>query len=88
LIPPVEIDARHPPSPERARDLQIEGVVVVEFDVLPDGSVSNIRIVSGPIEFHDAVNNAVASWRFRPARRGPLAVTFHKRQSIRFNFSD
>jgi protein TonB len=88
LIPPVEIDARHPKYPERARDLQIEGVVVVEFDVLPDGSVSNIRIVSGPMEFRDAVVRAVAAWRFKPARRGQLAVTFHKKQSIRFNFSD
>ncbi len=88
LIPPVEIDVRRPKYPERARELQIEGVVVVEFDVLSDGSVSNIRIVSGPMEFHDAVTRAVATWRFKPARRGPLAVTFHKKQSIRFNFSD
>ena len=88
LIPPVEIDTRRPKYPERARDLQIEGVCVVEFDVLPDGSVSNIRIISGPMEFHDAVTKAVATWRYKPARRGQLAVTFHKKQPIRFNFSD
>lgn len=88
LIAPVEIDARRPRYPERARDLQIEGVVVVEFDVLPDGSVSNVRIVSGPAEFYDAVNKAVATWRYKPARRGQVAVSFHKKQSIRFNFSD
>jgi protein TonB len=88
LIPPVEIDARRPKYPERARDLQIEGVVVVEFDVLPDGSVANVRVISGPMEFHEAVLKAVAGWRFKPARRGQLAVAFHKKQSIRFNFSD
>jgi periplasmic protein TonB len=88
LIPPVEIDARKPRYPERARDLQIDGVVVVEFDVLPDGSVSNVRIVSGPMEFHEAVLRTVATWRFKPARRGQLPVVFHKRQTIRFNFSD
>ena len=88
LLPPVEIDVRRPKYPERARDLQIEGVVVVEFDVLPDGSVSNIRIISGPMEFHDAVTKAIAAWRYKPARRGQLAVSFHKRQPIRFNFSD
>lgn len=88
LIAPVEIDARRPKYPERARDLQIEGVVIVEFDILPDGSVSNIHIVSGPKEFYDAVTRAVSSWRYKPARRGQLAVTFHKKQPIRFNFSD
>jgi TonB family protein len=84
----VEIDARRPKYPERARDLQIEGVVVAEFDVLTDGSVSNIRIISGPMEFYDAVTKAVATWHYKPARRGQLAVSFRKRQSIRFNFSD
>jgi TonB family protein len=88
LIPPVEIEARRPKYPERARDLQIEGVVVVEFDVLADGSVSNIHIISGPIEFYDAVTASVSAWRFKPARRGQLAVAFRKRQAIRFNFSD
>jgi periplasmic protein TonB len=88
LIPPVEVDARRPKYPERARDLQIEGVVVVEFDILADGSVSNVHIVSGPAEFYDAVTRAVATWRYKPARRGQQAVSFHKKQPIRFNFSD
>jgi periplasmic protein TonB len=88
LVPPVEIDTRRPKYPERARDLEIEGVVVVEFDILPDGSVSNIHIISGPAEFYDSVTKTVATWRYKPARRGQLAVSFHKKQPIRFNFSD
>jgi periplasmic protein TonB len=88
VIAAVEIEARRPKYPERCRDLQIEGVVVVEFDVLADGSVSNIHIISGDMCFHDAVTRAVATWRFKPARRGQLAVLSHKKQTIRFNFSD
>jgi TonB family protein len=88
LIPPVEVDTRRPKYPERARDLEVEGVVVVEFDVLPDGSVANVHIISGPSEFYDSVTKTVATWRYKPARRGAAPVSFHKKQSIRFNFSD
>jgi TonB family protein len=88
LIAAVEVEARRPKYPERCRDLQIEGKVVVEFDVLPDGSVSNVRIGSGDACFHDAVRRAVGSWSFKPARRGKLAVLSHMTKTIRFNFSD
>jgi protein TonB len=71
-----------------ARRKEIEGVVVVAFDVLENGTVSNVSIVSGPNELRDIVMKAVPTWHFSPARRGKQAVRQHMTKSIRFRLSD
>lgn len=71
-----------------ARRKEIEGVVVVAFDVLENGTVSNVSIVSGPNELRDIVMKAVQTWHFSPARRGGKPVRHHMTKSIRFRLSD
>jgi TonB family protein len=71
-----------------ARRKEIEGVVVVSFDVLENGSVANVTIVSGPNELRDIVMKAVPTWHFSPARRGKQPVRQHMTKSIRFRLSD
>ncbi len=85
VLPPVALRTNTPPrySPT-AKLSHIEGTVVVAFEVLEDGRVTNARIVSGPRELHDSVLEAVASWRFQPARQGGTPVRFRKTQSIVF----
>lgn len=72
----------------KVRRKGIEGVVVVTFDVTVSGTVTNVRVVSGPEELRPIVEQAVASWRFRPARRGDKAIPWRKTQSIRFRLED
>jgi protein TonB len=71
-----------------ARRKEIEGVVVVAFDVLENGSVTNVTIVSGPNELRDNVLKTVATWRFQPAKRGNTPLRQHLTKSIRFRLSD
>jgi protein TonB len=89
LVAPVEMaqngQPRYPPSAKRKG---IEGIVVVAFDVLEDGSVASPRIVSGPEELRDCVLRAVSSWHYQPAHRGPEKVRFHMKKSIRFKLED
>jgi len=56
-----------PQYPERCRSRGAEGAVVVMFDVNPDGSVTNARIVeSADSCFNQTVLRAVERWKYPP----------------------
>jgi protein TonB len=67
ITPPQELDNPQPKYPKGAERKGIEGVVVVSFEVLENGTCVSPKIVSGPEEFHDTVLKAVSGWRYRPA---------------------
>jgi len=78
---------RVPPLyPPRARLRGMEGFVVVEFVVRPDGRTEDIRVVEAYPEdwFEDAARRAVQRWTFRPGMRDGLPVPVRLRQQIRF----
>lgn len=74
--------------PARAMRSGISGIVVVEFDVLPDGRVADPRIVSGPVEFHATVLAAARAWRFEPARQAGKPVRYRLTKRIVFRLED
>ncbi len=88
LIAPVALATTQPKYPASVRRKGIEGAVIVAFEVLEDGKVAHVRIVSGPRELHETVLETVASWRFKPARRGSGAVRHRMQQTIRFRLAD
>jgi TonB family protein len=55
-----------PIYPEAARQANIEGIVVLDVIVAPDGSVVDVRPISGPNELTPAAVDAVKWWRFQP----------------------
>jgi protein TonB len=56
-----------PTYPARAQQVGLEGWVLVEFDVLSSGAVTNVRIVdSSDRMFEDAARNAAKRFRFKP----------------------
>jgi TonB family protein len=66
-----------PVYPDAARRENLQGVVVLDAVIAADGTVVNIRPVSGPDGLTLAAMDAVRWWRFRPYRvRGePTTVT-------------
>ncbi len=57
-----------PPYPQACASKGVEGVVVVQFDVTPEGRVVNVRIIDSPDAcFHRTVRNTVAKWKYPPA---------------------
>jgi periplasmic protein TonB len=89
LVAPVDTGRNEKPwYSASAKRKGVEGTVVVAFDVLEDGSVSNPQIVSGPAELQESVLKAVRSWRFLPAHRGSENVRFHMKKSIVFRLDD
>ncbi|GJL91919.1 energy transducer TonB [Hyphococcus sp.] len=62
-----------PPYPENCRTRGIEGLVVVQFDVTPEGNVVNPRIVDSPNAcFNRPILKAVSNWKYSPASSGGM----------------
>ncbi|HEX6928143.1 MAG TPA: energy transducer TonB [Gammaproteobacteria bacterium] len=75
-----------PQYPHAALRDGIEGEVEVEFTVLPDGSVSDIRVVRAdpPGVFDASARRAIQRWQFIPRRENGVAVSMRARQVIAF----
>lgn len=81
----VERPLKYPKAAERKG---IEGVVTVAFEVLENGTCINPKIVNGPVEFHETVLKAVATWRYRPAMRGGKPVRHRMSKRVVFRLED
>jgi len=55
-----------PEYPEDARQQGIQGSVVLEVHMGPDGGVQDVQVVSGPEQLIAASTTAVKQWRFKP----------------------
>ncbi len=84
--PPVLVTYVKPIYPWRARELGIEGTVVVRIFVDERGIVRRVKIVksSPPGVFERSVLEAVKSWKFIPARDGGRPVSCWIEKPIRF----
>jgi protein TonB len=82
-----EYDRNPPPEyPRRARQLGIEGTVVLEVRVNPTGGAEEVKIAasSGNSLLDQSALRSVAAWRFKPARRGDLPVAAWVQVPIRY----
>lgn len=81
---------RIPPTyPAEARRGGINGYVLIDVTVNPDGSVRKARVVEAKPKglFEAAAVTAVQKWRFKPKTVDGKAVEFHGVQRIEFNLS-
>jgi protein TonB len=80
-----------PPYPLVARRLGMEGVVLLEVLVMPDGRAADVRLAksSGFAPLDDSAASTVrARWRFVPARRAGVAVESRVTVPIRFRLNE
>ena len=74
-----------PVYPEAARQAKIEGVVVLDVVVGRDGSVVNVRPVSGPDVLTTAAVDALHWWRFAPYKIDGKPVVVETTVAVEFN---
>ena len=60
------MSAPEPHYPRLARLMHVEGSVVLQVVVSPDGGVSAIRVLRGHLLLRGAAQDAVRHWRYRP----------------------
>jgi TonB family protein len=73
-----------PEYPAEARKQNIQGAVVLEVQVLGDGTVGNIQTVTGNPLLADAAVNAVRQWKYQPNVVDGQPVQSQTRITIKF----
>jgi protein TonB len=66
-VPPIPIDTPKPKYPERAREIEITGRVLLHALVGADGSVIRVIVKSGVNGLNEAAVEAIYRWRYKPA---------------------
>lgn len=73
-----------PIYPEAARQANIQGIVVLDTVIGADGTVADVRAISGPDELAPAAVDAVKWWRFQPYRVNGRAVQVKTTLAVEF----
>ena len=74
-----------PKYPEQAKQQHIQGPVVLNALVRRDGSVQEVKVVSGEPELVPAAVEAVKQWRFQPQRVKGNPVEFETQITVNFS---
>jgi TonB family protein len=73
-----------PEYPEGARQQRIQGRVVLDVYISPEGAVDDVHLVSGPPQLAQAALAAVKQWRFKPRRQDGQVVPMQTRITLNF----
>ncbi len=73
-----------PDYPEPARQQLIQGAVVLDVHMAQDGSVQEVKLVSGPPLLAQAAIDAVKQWRFKPREVSGRPVEMQTRITLNF----
>jgi TonB family protein len=73
-----------PEYPLLARQMKVQGQVILSVFIDKDGSIENLQIVSGPAILADAARAAVKQWRFKPYYQDGVAVATQARVTVAF----
>lgn len=88
-IPPNVLDQLvthkvEPVYPDAARESHVQGIVVLDALIGPDGAVEDVRPLSGPDVLAPAAVDAVKWWRFQPYRVNGKPVEVETTITIEF----
>jgi len=73
-----------PQYPEEAKQQHIQGPVVLNALVGTDGSVRELKVISGDAQLIKAAVDAVSQWRFQPHRLKGQLVEFETQITVNF----
>ncbi len=74
-----------PVYPPIAREARVQGTVVLEAIISKQGTIENLRVVSGPAMLQQSALNAVSAWRYRPFLLNGEPVAVETTVNVVFN---
>jgi periplasmic protein TonB len=87
IAPPVKVNDVRPVYPRSARMARVQGVVIIEATITPDGGVSDARVLRSIPLLDEAALDAVRQWRYTPTIvdgvRVPVIMTVTVQFSLR-----
>jgi protein TonB len=85
---PRKLKAVSPVYPEAARDARLEGVVVLECLIDPQGRVSKVEVLRGVPLLEEAAVEAVRQWIYTPTLMEGVPVPVLMTVTVRFDLKD
>jgi TonB family protein len=76
-----------PNYPLLARQMKVQGSVILQALISKDGVIQNLRVVSGPHILASAAQDAVRQWHFKPHYQGNEAVETQAKITVNFTIS-
>jgi TonB family protein len=76
-----------PNYPLLARQMKVQGSVILQALIGKDGIIQNLRVVSGPHILASAAQDAVRQWHFKPHLEGSEAVETQAKITVNFTIS-
>jgi periplasmic protein TonB len=76
-----------PNYPLLAKQMKVQGAVVLEALIGRDGNIQDLHVLSGPTILSTAAREAVKQWRFRPYLQSGEAVETEARITVNFTIS-
>jgi protein TonB len=76
-----------PSYPLLARQMKVQGSVILQAMISKDGVIQNLRVVSGPHILASAAQDAVRQWHFKPHLEGAEPVETQAKITVNFTIS-
>jgi len=76
-----------PDYPLLARQMKVEGSVILQVLIGRDGLIQNLHVLSGPPILASAAEEAVKQWHFKPHYQGADAVETQAKITVNFTIS-
>lgn len=76
-----------PGYPLLARQMKVQGSVILQALIGRNGLIQDLRVISGPPILASAAQEAVKQWHFKPHFEGPDAVETQARITVNFTIS-
>ncbi len=76
-----------PNYPMLAKEMKVQGAVVLEALIGRDGNIQDLHVLSGPTILSTAAREAVKQWRFKPYLQSGEAVETEARITVNFTIS-
>ena len=76
-----------PSYPMLARQMKVQGAVILQALIGADGAIQDLKVLSGPSILASAAQEAVRQWRFKPYLQNGVPVETEAKITVNFTIS-